>query len=296
MNLKWATGLGAITLAATLGLTACSSAESPAESSPDVSAPSADAPPSPSVVASDATASDSSWDEVKASGVLKSCAADGLLPYSASTGPQRGLEVEMADALAERMGVANETVWVGTWDGLIPSLDSGQCDAIIAGLFITEERKAVVDFTDPTWGSGEVMLVRKDDDSVTALSDLANGRCVGALQGSVTVDVLKEKGIEPRIYPSQNEVILDVANGGCDAAYLESPSAGWALQQEADLNLKIVEGDPADQVLFYEGIALRRGDNALRDQLNAAIAEIQQDGTLGEILTSYGIPVFLPNE
>jgi polar amino acid transport system substrate-binding protein len=234
-----------------------------------------------------------SWTAVKSAGVLKTCALDGLLPYSSSDANKPGLEIELAQELAKRLGVKNQTVWVGTWDGLIPSLTSGQCDAVIDGLFITDERKKVVDFTDPTWGSGEVIIVQKSDDSIKTLQDL-KGKCVGALQGSVTVDELAAAGIgSPRIYTSQDEVILDVTNGGCEAGYLESPSAGWALKQSPNSNLKIVDSYQSPE-LFYEGIAVKKNSPELLDKLNSAIKGVQSDGTLSDILKKYGVPVYLP--
>lgn len=227
---------------------------------------------------------------------LTSCAVDGLMPYSSSADEdQPGLEIEMANELADRMGMTNRTVWVGSWDGLIPSLNSKKCDAIIDGLFITDERKEVVDFTDPTWGSGQVILTRRDDDSVSGLADLAS-KTVGVLQGSTTIPNLKAAGVTNlKLYSSQNEVIIDLANGGVDAAYLESPSAGWALAQSPDLDVQVVDGYKADEI-FFEGIAVRKGDDELREKFNDAIKEIQEDGTLAEILKSYGIPVYLPGD
>lgn len=288
MNRSLPLRLVVVAAVSAMGLSACggSSGSSSDTQSTSAAVPSAAAPSSAEAI------DQGVWGTVQSSGVLRSCAVDGLLPYSSSDPKQPGLEVELAGALAKVMGVTNETVWVGTWDGLIPSLTSGQCDAIIDGLFITDERKEVVDFTDPTWGSGEVLMVRKDVDGISSLADLKD-KCVGALQGSVTVDHLKAAGLEPRIYPSQNELILDVGNGGCDAAYLESPSAGWALQQDADLDLKIVDSYKSDEI-FFEGIAVDKNQPVLLEQLNSAIASVQGDGTLASILESYSIPVYLP--
>lgn len=237
--------------------------------------------------------SSSTLEDVRERGVLRTCAIDGLLPYSNSDPELPGLEIEQAEEIAKALGVKNETVWVGTWDGLIPSLTAGKCDAIIDGLFITEERQKSVDFSDPTWGSGEVIVVREDNDSVRGLEDLADV-CVGVLQGSVTVDHLREEGISHfNVYPSQNEILLDVANRGCDAAYLESPSAGWSLEQAPDMKLKIVESFQSS-AMYWEGIAVNKGQEDFLRELNVAVREIQDNGTLAKILESYGVPVYLP--
>lgn len=216
-----------------------------------------------------------------------------MLPYSSSDPELPGLEIEQAEEIAKILGVENETTWVGTWDGLIPSLTAGKCDAIIDGLFITEERMKSVDFSDPTWGSGEVIVVRGDNDSVRGMADLADV-CVGVLQGSVTVDHLREEGISDfSVYPSQNEILLDIANGGCDVAYLESPSAGWSLARAPEMNLKIVESFQSAS-MYWEGIAVNKGQEDFLREINAAVREIQENGKLSKILESYGVPVYLP--
>jgi len=261
---------------------ACTTATSPEESS--------------SSGASATPDGDGSLARVQAAGVFKTCAVDGLLPLSSSDPDQPGAEVLIARAVAEELGVEHEQVWIGTWDGLIPSLQSGECDAIIDGMFITEEREEIVDFAGPYYANAEVIVVQKDNDTVQTLEDLKAVDQVGVLQGSVTVDILEGKGFTNlKIYPDQNTIILDLSNGGVDAAYLESSSAGWALEQNADLNAKIVEGyEPGDDEKFNNGVPVRQEDDDLREAINAAFATLTDSGELQSLLAEYGIPYFPP--
>lgn len=232
----------------------------------------------------------SSLDTIRDEGKLQVCGVDGLLPYSSSDAEIPGFEVEIARKMGEHIGVEVEYVWVG-WDALIPALTSDRCDAIINGLFITEEREAVIDFSDPYYASGETILVRKDDDKVQGLEDLQD-MSVGVLAGSVTVNLLESKGVgKLQIYPDQNTIVLELNNKRIDAAYLEAPSAAWVLRNDPSLNIRMVDTYvPAER--FNAGVGLRKGDDELKAAFNAAIAELRGDDTIKTILADYQVPYF----
>lgn len=242
-------------------------------------------------LAGTASAGDGSFDRVKANG-LQVCETDGLLPYSSSDAKVPGFEVEIARALATKLGVELKQVWV-SWDGLIPALTGERCDAIINGMFITPERLKVIDFSVPYYGSGETILVRKDNNAIKSLDDL-KGKRTGVLAGSVTVNELEKKGIgELVVYPDQNTIIIELNNSRIDAAYLEAPSAAWALQKDQSLNVKVVKEYIPDE-RFDAGVGLRKGDAELKARIDAAIAELVKEGKVAEILDHYGVPFFPP--
>lgn len=229
-------------------------------------------------------------ESIRSAGTLNVCGVDGLLPYSSSDPAIPGFEVEIARAIGERMGVEVNHVWV-SWDALIPALISARCDVIINGMFITEARMEVIDFSDPYYASGETILVRQDDDSVTGLEDLRDRR-IGVLAGSVTVDLLESRGIgELVVYPDQNTIFLELNNQRIDAAYLEAPSAAWILRNDPGLQIRIVDTYVPDE-RFDAGIGLRQGEDALREKLNELVAETRADGAIEEILASYRVPFF----
>jgi ABC-type amino acid transport substrate-binding protein len=243
------------------------------------------------LASSPARAQDASWQTVKDKGLVV-CGVDGLLPYSSSDAKIAGFEVEISQALAKELGVNLKHEWV-SWDGLIPALTSGRCDAIVNGMFITPEREKVIAFSKPYYGSGETILVRKDDMRIKKLDDL-KGKKTGVLAGSVTVNELEKKGIGPlAVYPDQNTIIIELNNGRIDAAYLEAPSAAWALQKDKSLNVRLVEEYvPAER--FNAGVGLRKSDVSLKAKVDEAIGKIVSSGAVSERLKHYGVPFFPP--
>lgn len=238
----------------------------------------------PSAVIADSLAA------VQAKGTLDVCGVDGLLPYSSSDETVPGFEVEIARAMAAKMGVTANYVWV-SWDALIPALTSERCDAIINGMFITEARKEVIDFSDPYYASGETILVRDDNSGVTGFADIVDLK-VGALAGSVTVEHLEKKGVSDiAIYPDQNTIFLELNNERIDAAYLEAPSAAWILRSDPTLSIRIVDTYVPDE-RFNAGVGLRKGDDTLRAAFNDTIAELRAGGAIKDILAEYKVPFF----
>jgi ABC-type amino acid transport substrate-binding protein len=238
-----------------------------------------------------AEAADGSWERVQANG-LAVCSVDGLLPYASSDAEKPGFEVEIARALAAELGVEARMEWV-TFDGLIPALTSKRCDIIVAGMFITDERKKVIDFSVPYYGSGETILVRKDNDEIKGLEDL-KGKKTGVLAGSVTVGLLEEKGVGPlAVYPDQNTIIIELNNQRIDAAYLEAPSAAWTLQNDPSLNIKVVS-EYVPEERFNAGIGLRKEDADLKAKVDEALTKVIEAGKVAEALQHYGVPHFPP--
>jgi polar amino acid transport system substrate-binding protein len=236
-----------------------------------------------------ASAADGSLQRAKTNGLVI-CGVDGLLPYSSSDAKVPGFEVEIARLLAGDLGVQMKHEWV-SWDGLVPALASSRCDAIVNGLFITDERKKTIDFSIPYYGSGETILVRKDEKSVKGLQDL-KGKKTGVLAGSVTVADLEKKGIGPlQVYPDQNTIILELNNKRIDAAYLEAPSAAWAIQKDPSLNIKVVEEYVPDE-RFNAGVGVRKADVELREAVNASLTKLIASGKIADALHHYGVPFF----
>ncbi|MEG0293474.1 ABC transporter substrate-binding protein/permease [Enterococcus sp.] len=108
---------------------------------------------------------------------------NGAVPKSGDKGAfAGGYDVEIAKRIAEEMG--RELVIVPTqWDGLVPALQSGKIDAIIAGMSPTEERREQIDFTDPYYESHLVVVTRKNGKfaEATTINDFAGAKITGQL-------------------------------------------------------------------------------------------------------------------
>lgn len=221
-------------------------------------------------------------ERIKQTGVLKWGAdAEGGAPY-AFPDPQQpehliGFEVEIADALARKLGVHAQMVQ-NQWDGLVPALQRGNFDIILNGLEITDEHRRQIAMSIPYYVYTQQIITRKDNNSLTNLASL-KGRAVGTLSGTVAQRLLERAGgVDVRVYPGQVEPFRDLNNGRIDAVMLDLPIAVYYLTKEPNLKCSGESFAPG-----YYGIGVRKDDRTLLLALNKAIAELQADGTLEKI-------------
>ena len=127
-----------------------------------------------------------------------------------------GFEVEIAEALAHRLGVRAEFVQ-NDWQTLVSSLERGDFDVILNGLEITPARRGRVAFTRPYYAFTETLVVRRDAGPVRALADLRGAR-VGTLGGSLAADVVAaSRDVVMVLYEGVQEPYLDLERGRLDA-------------------------------------------------------------------------------
>lgn len=215
-------------------------------------------------------------------------------PFAFKTADGRldGFDVEIGGALCAEMKV--ECQWVEQeFDGLIPSLKVKKVDAILSSMTITDERRKSVDFTGKYYYS-PARLAMKAGSEVSADFASLNGKRI-AVQRATTTDrfataVLAPKGVEVVRYSSQNEIYLDLVSGRVDGTLADAiPLAEGFLKTEQGKGFAFVGPDFTDPAYFGEGagIAVRKGDQALLDKLNAAILAIRASGEYQKIQAKY---------
>jgi len=201
-----------------------------------------------------------------------------------------GFDIDIANALCEEMKV--ECVFVtNDWDGMIPSLIAGKFDAIIASMSITDERKERVDFTDKYYNTPPAIAVPKDSDITEATDTGLAGRLIGAQSATTHSNYAEEKlpSAEVRLYPTPDEYKLDLVSGRIDGAVDDVIVLSEWLETEDGACCKILATLTPDPVINGEGagIAIRKGEDELREMFNTAIAAIRADGTYQEINDKY---------
>ncbi|GGB41871.1 ABC transporter substrate-binding protein [Roseibium aquae] len=205
-----------------------------------------------------------------------------------SDGQLVGFDIDIANALCEQMKVECEFI-TQDWDGMIPALQAGKFDAVIASMSITEERKQKVDFTNKYYNTPPAIAVPKDS-SITSVDGLA-GAALGA-QSSTTHSNYAEAKIpqaDLKLYPTPDEYKLDIANGRIDAVIDDVVVLSEWLSTEDGACCKILTTLTPDPVINGEGagIAIRKEDTALRDMFNEAIIAIRENGKYKEINDKY---------
>ncbi len=201
-----------------------------------------------------------------------------------------GFDIDIAKALCEEMQAECEFV-TQDWDGIIPALQAGKFDAIIASMSITEERKKQVDFTNKYYNTPPAIAVPKDSDIKGVTKEDLAGKAVG-VQGSTTHSNYSEATYtdsEVKLYPTADEYKLDIENGRLDAVNDDIIVLQEWLATEGGACCKIVGTITPVPSIHGEGagIAIRKGETELAEKFNKAIDAIRANGKYKEINDKY---------
>lgn len=189
-------------------------------------------------------------------------------------GKRTGFDIELIEAMAKIMG--KKVQWVDIdFKGLIPGLIANRFDVAASGIYMTEERRKVVQFTDPYYRGGLVVLARKDDTSIKTPADL-DGKKVSVQVGTKSVQFLKDNFPKvQRVEVEKNQEMFDLVSiGRADAAVTGRPAAG----EYARVNPKVRVLDKALTTELY-GFALRQDEGDLTAQMNKALQTLRTNGT-----------------
>ena len=184
-----------------------------------------------------------------------------------------GYDIDFLNAVAKEAGVAVEFKNTA-WDGIFAGLDSGQYDAIISSVTITDERKAKYDFTDAYTSIGQILVVPKTDKTSKTIADL-KGKKVGSQIGTTaTMEIKKVVGVESKTYDEIGLAFEDMAAGRIYGVVCDEPvAAHFALQKkEYKEKFKIV-GKPFTKEGY--GIVVKKGNKELVDLLNKGIKAVK---------------------
>lgn len=220
-------------------------------------------------------------------------------PFSFKTekGELSGFDIDFARALCEEIKAECELVET-SWDGLIPSLNSEKIDAIIASMAATDERRKNVDFSNKYYNrSGGKFVMESaaagqlnEENYKTVLK----GKIVGVQRSTIHERFLEGelKDTLDRIqsYNTQEEALLDLQAGRLDAVYADATqlTTGFLASGES---AGFAAAAPKFHKREYYGdgssIAVRKGDNALRERLNAGILALRENGKYKEVNDKY---------
>ena len=207
-----------------------------------------------------------------------------------SDGKLEGFDIDIARALCEEMNADCEFV-TQDWDGIIPALQAGKFDAIIASMSITPERAEKVDFSKKYYNTPPAIAAPKDTPITGVTKEDLAGKTVG-VQGSTTHFNFSEATYtdsEVRAYPTAQEYQLDLANGRLDAVNDDIVVlTEWLASPEGEC-CKLV--GPITPVVEIHGpgagIAVRKGETELAEKFNAAIEAIRANGKYQAINEKY---------
>ena len=210
--------------------------------------------------------------------------SNGAVPIKGSLLYANGYDVMTAKAICEANGWELEILQLD-WDSLIPAVQSGICDAVIAGQSMTSDRMEAVDFAGPYLYASIVCLTKKDSRFAEAkgISDLAGGSCTSQ-SGTIWYDSCLPQITNAKIgMPSESApaMLMAVESGNVDYVCTDMPTAQGALIAYPDLVILDFSGSEDDFQVSEEeiniGISIKKGNKALVDRINAYLSDKTAD-------------------
>jgi cystine transport system substrate-binding protein len=223
-------------------------------------------------------------DAIKAAGVIKIGTEGTYAPftYHDQSGKLVGFDVEIGEAVAEKLGVKAEFV-EGKWDGLIAGLDVKRYDTVINQVGITDERKAKFDFSDPYIASKAALIVKEDNSDIKSFADLSGKRSAQSLTSNYG-KMAEAAGAQLIGTDGFDQSIALVVQGRADPTINDSLSFLDFKKKQPNAPVKIAA---TQDEASYSGIIVRKGDPELVAAINEALKEIKADGTYERISEKY---------
>ncbi|MFD5600839.1 substrate-binding periplasmic protein [Leucobacter sp. NPDC058333] len=206
-----------------------------------------------------------------------------------SSGELTGIDGEMLNAMADELGWKIKVVTTD-FATMPQTVLSKKADFIADGMYVTDERKKTLSFSDTWYSQGEGMLVPSD--SKLKSRDDAKGKNIGVMTGTTHLEIAQSLTDEAHIkmYDSQANMLQAVANKQVDAAFTDQAVVAWSLTQNPNDKVKLVT--PYEP--YFPGTiaaAFRQDDDSQKmlKQLNGALADLKATPEYLKILKKYGL-------
>lgn len=194
-----------------------------------------------------------------------------------------GFEVELADAIAARLGVRARMVQ-GPWDKLLDLLERGDFDLALNGLEYSEDKKGAVLLSSPYYVAAQKLTVKRGEPQAPRTLDDVKGKAIGCLPGSLAQRMLEGRGADTRAYDVQDDIYQDMVLGRTLGALADEPIAHYY----GDIDHRLETRPERYGELRYV-IAFRLADADMQRAVDDAVAAMAKDGTLRAIYERWGL-------
>lgn len=210
--------------------------------------------------------------------------SNDAVPIKDSSQFANGYDIMMAKKICEANGWKLEVKQLD-WDSLIPAVQSGTVDAVIAGQSMTAEREKQVDFAGPYLYATIVCLTKKDGKYAAAkgITDLAGGSCTSQL-GTVWYDSCLPQIKDAKIQTASESapaMLMALETGTVDFVCTDMPTAQGAIQAYPDMTILNFADSGNDFKVSDEdvniGISVRKGNTTLKDAINKVLSGMSAD-------------------
>jgi polar amino acid transport system substrate-binding protein len=205
------------------------------------------------------------------------------------SGQWSGFDVDIMNSLCREMKAKCEIVEIA-WDGIIPALQANKIDIIWSGMSMTAEREKVIDFSD-RYRRGPAAYVAAKDLKLEISAEGFKGKTVGVKKATNFYSYLNHyygKAADIKLYDTTDDSIADLVAGRIDVDMGDILELTRFLKSEAGQTFEIKGVTPIDPLLGRgAGAGIRKGDTALKERINTALATIRKSGEYTTIAKKY---------
>lgn len=234
------------------------------------------------------TDEDASLQNVLDAGVLQVGAEGNWVPYvyNDENGDLVGFEVEMAKAIADKLGVEANFNIADSWDGVLAGLEAERYDVVICGAGPTPERKEKYEVASP-YGEQVIALVcRADDDSIQSFEDIEGKTSANSLSSS-SGKIARTYGAN-LVEASLEEAMMMIKDNRADCQVNDAYAINEYIKKNPDANLKIAAYYvPENQYEIQSAPIIKKGNVALCEAIDQAVKDIIAEGTAKELCAKY---------
>ena len=203
-------------------------------------------------------------------------------PYEMTTddGGFEGIDIEIAGAIAAKLGLELQVDDMD-FDAALLAVQNGKSDIVMAGVTVTDDRKAVMDFSD-SYSTGVQVVIVKEGSDVTI--DNLGEKMIGTQRGTTGYIYCSDDYGDDHVVAYDNGItaVQALLNGQVDCVVIDSAPASEFVANNAGLQILDTEYVTEDYA-----IGIGKGNTALLDAVNGALAELQADGTIDSIVSKY---------
>lgn len=230
------------------------------------------------------------YSKVKENGVIQVGSTSSGPPFTflnTKTNEIDGYMVDIAKAIGKGLDL-DVNINSVQWASLIPSMDAEKLDMVAAAMAITEDRKKVLDFSEPVYTYGESIVILKDNKSINSFEDL-EGHKIGVQEASIYFTGVQDyPELKTQTYKNHQDMAKELQNGRIDAFFADYPVFKEMIKEVPDLKDKVKIIKPKDPKWVAEiALAIPKGETEFQEDINKKLAEMKESGEIDELIKKW---------
>jgi polar amino acid transport system substrate-binding protein len=226
------------------------------------------------------------WSEIRLLGEASLCSNPNALPYASNQPGAPGFQIEIARALAQRLGVRLRVEWI------VPRMRAAtvDCDLLMDSIAVPGVQPPSLRLSIPYHRSGVSLAFGPGREPVPSYRELKAGTRVGVIMNSLASLVVSRTPATMVPFGFEDDMLEAVARGEVVAGAASAAAVGYFNLQHPGAPLTLVHAEDSEAELRWPvAVGLRRADDLLVENVNAALAQLLADGTIAAIYAKYGV-------